>query len=180
MNRTRASLFWLFVVALLVPLQTFASTLTGKVIKVADGDTITILVGTEQHRIRLQGIDAPERKQPYGKASGRSLSALVAGKQVRVEYDKHDRYGRIVGVVWARDTQCDAEPCSMTLNAGLYQVTVGMAWWYRQYAKEQTPEQRGQYEFAEFEAKAKRAGLWQEPEPVAPWDWRRQKRGARK
>ncbi|MFT5448250.1 MAG: endonuclease YncB(thermonuclease family) [Gammaproteobacteria bacterium] len=159
-----------------------AATLTGKVVKVADSDTITILVGTEQHRIRLQGIDAPERKQPYGKASGRSLSALVAGKQVRVEYDKRDRDGRIIGVVWLRspDTRCNAEPCPMTLDAGMYQLTVGMAWWYRHYAKEQTPEQRGQYEFAEFEAKAKKVGLWQEPNAVAPWEWRRRKRAARK
>ena len=88
-------------------------------VKVADGDTITILVGTEQHRIRLQGIDAPERKQPYGKASGRSLSALVAGKQVRVEYAKCNRYGRIVGVVLVRSPDCRAEPCPMTLDAGL-------------------------------------------------------------
>ena len=55
-----------------------------------------------------------------------------------------------------------------------------MAWWYRYYAKEPTPEQRGQYEFAEFEAKAKRVGLWQEPEPVSPWEWRRLQRNARK
>ena len=157
-----------------MPLQTFAATLTGKVVKVADGDTITILVGTEQHRIRLQGIDAPERKQPYGKASGRALSALVAGKQVRIEYDKRDRYGRIVGVVWVRSPDC--ESCPMTLDAGMYQLTVGMAWWYRYYAKEQAPEARERYEFAEFEAKAKRVGLWQESEPVAPWDWRRKKR----
>ena len=68
----------------------------------------------------------------------------------------------------------------MTLDAGMYQLTVGMAWWYRQYAKEQTPKQRGQYEFAEVEAKAKGVGLWREPEPVAPWEWRRQKREARK
>jgi endonuclease YncB( thermonuclease family) len=61
----------------------------------------------------------------------------------------------------------------------MHQLTVGLAWWYRYYAREQTPEQRGQYEFAEFEAKAKKAGLWQEPEPVAPWDWRRRKRKVR-
>ena len=104
----------------------------------------------------------------------------MAGKKVRVEYDKRDRYGRIIGVVWVRspDTRCDAEPCRKTLDASMYQLTVGMAWWYRYYAKEQTPEQRGQYEFAEFEAKAKKAGLWQEPEPIAPWEWRRRKREA--
>ena len=105
----------------------------------------------------------------------------MAGKQVRVEYDKRDRYGRIIGVVLAsRDANCAAKPCPMTLDVGMYQLTVGMAWWYRYYAKEQTPEQRGQYEFAEFEAKAKKVGLWQEPEPVAPWEWRRQKRESRK
>ena len=87
-----------FLAAVLASFQASAATLTGKVVKVADGGTITILVGTERHRIRLQGIDAPERKQPYGRASGRSLSALVAGKQVRVEYDNRDRYGRILGV----------------------------------------------------------------------------------
>ena len=78
------------------------------------------------------------------------------------------------------DTRCEVEPCPMTLDAGMYQLTVGMAWWYRYYAKEQTPEQRGQYEFAETEAKNTRAGLRQEPEPVAPWEWRRQTRTTRK
>ena len=104
----------------------------------------------------------------------------MAGKQVRVDYDKRDRYGRIVGVVWLPDTRCDTGPRPMTLDVGMHQLTVGMAWWYRYYAKEQTLEQRGQYEFAEFEAKAKRVGLWQEPEPVSPWEWRRLQRNARK
>jgi endonuclease YncB( thermonuclease family) len=93
------------IIAIALIVATFhalAATLTGKVVKVSDGDTITILIGTEQHRVRLQGIDAPEPKQPFRKASGRSLSALVAGKQVRGEYDKRDRYGRIVGVAWVR------------------------------------------------------------------------------
>jgi endonuclease YncB( thermonuclease family) len=174
MNRTHTLTPWLFLSVLFVPLQTFAATLTGKVVKVADGDTITILVGTEQHRIRLQGIDAPERKQLFGKASGRSLSALVAGKQVRVEYDKRDRYGRIIGVVWVRspDARCDAEPSSMP--EGINSLS-GVAWGYRCDAKEQ---ERGQHEFAKVEAKAKRVGLWQETDAVAPWDWRRQKREA--
>jgi endonuclease YncB( thermonuclease family) len=109
--------------------QASAATLTGKVVKVADDDTITILVGTERHRIRLQGIDAPERKQPYGKASGRSLSSLVAGKQIRVEYDKRDRYGRIIGVVWVRspDTRFDAESCRKTLDAAIDGASAGAA-----------------------------------------------------
>jgi len=60
-----------------------------------------------------------------------------------------------------------------TLDAGLAMVTQGMAWWYRAYAPEQTPEARGQYEFAEAEAKARRVGLWSDREPVAPWEWRK-------
>ena len=98
------------------------------------------------------------------------MSVLVAGKQVRVEYDKRDRYGRIIGVVWVRspDTRCDAEPCRKKPDVGMYQLTVGMAWWYRHCAKEQTPEKRVQYEFAQFEAKTKKARLWQEPDAVAP------------
>ena len=89
MNSPNNLPFLLACIALiLAPLRLSAATLEGKVVKVADGDTITVRVGRERHRIRLQGIDAPERKQPYGRASGRALSALVAGKQVRVEYDK--------------------------------------------------------------------------------------------
>ena len=169
----------LLVVATLLGLgNATATTLTGKVVKVADGDTVTVLVGNEQRRVRLAGIDAPERKQPYGKASGRALRALVAGKQVRVDYDKRDRYGRIVGVVWVRapDMQCASEPCPKTLDAGLYLVTVGLAWWYRRYAREQTLQQRAAYEKAERQARTEGAGLWRQPRPVAPWQWRRQRR----
>jgi endonuclease YncB( thermonuclease family) len=109
-----------------------AATIEGKVIKVADGDTVTILVNRQKHRIRLQGIDAPERKQPFGRASGRALSALVAGKQVRVEYDKRDRYGRIVGTVWVSspDPSCNASPCLKNFDVGLHLFEQGLAWWY--------------------------------------------------
>ena len=152
-----------------------AASLTGKVVKVADGDTVTVLANNQRHRVRLAGIDAPEHKQPYGKASGRTLRALLVGKQVRVEYDKRDRYGRIVGLVrvQAPDALCASALCPKTLNAGLYQITVGMAWWYRRYAHEQTPEQRGQYEHAEREARGNKVGIWQDTSQMAPWDWRR-------
>ncbi len=85
---------------LLFPSLFFADTLTGRVIRVANGDTVTVLDHWKtQHKIRLQGIDAPERGQPYGKASGKHLSGLVAGRFVVVEYEKRDRYGRVVGKV---------------------------------------------------------------------------------
>lgn len=124
-----------------------------------------------QHKIRLSGIDAPEKNQPYGNASKKSLSDLVFGKQVRVEATKQDRYGRDLGKVWVHPIDCSK--CGKTLDANLAQLTKGMAWWCRYYAKEQPEEDRGQYEFSETEARAKKAGLWQEPNPIPPWDWRR-------
>ena len=159
---------------LLPPTAAASAIIEGEVINVAAGDAITVLVRHQEYRIRLKGVDAPEQKQSFGHASQRSLSALLAGKQVRVEYDKLDRYGGVIGVVWVRspDASCESEKCRKTLDAGLYQLTVGMAWWYRHYAKEQTPEERGQYEYAEAEAKSRRAGLWAAADPTAPWDWR--------
>ncbi len=82
-------------------LTAFADSLTGQVVKITDGDTLYVLdANNEQHKIRLAGIDAPERKQAYGLASRKHLASIVAGKQVTVEYHKRDRYGRIVGKVW--------------------------------------------------------------------------------
>ncbi len=81
-------------------LATSADSLTGKVVKITDGDTLYVLDANDQeHKIRLAGIDAPKRKQAYGLASRKHLASIVAGKQVKVEYQKRDRYGRIVGKV---------------------------------------------------------------------------------
>jgi endonuclease YncB( thermonuclease family) len=147
---------------LLTTPPTLANTLTGKVVKVADGDTITVLEDNTQHRIRLQGIDAPERKQAYGNASRKHLADLVAGKTVTVEWDKRDRYGRIVGFVIV-DGQ----------DMNLEQLKAGMAWFYRYYQKELSPEKRKLYAQAEGEARANKKGLWQDKNPVPPWEWRR-------
>ena len=88
-------------VLVVVWVPAFADTLTGKVVKVADGDTITVLDNTNtHHRIRLQGIDAPEKGQPFGNASRKHLASLVAGKEVTVKWNKRDRYRRIVGFVF--------------------------------------------------------------------------------
>ncbi len=87
-----------FLVFLSIP--AFGDTLTGKVVKITDGDTLYVLdANYKDHKIRLAGIDAPERRQAYGLASRNHLLSIVAGKQVRVEYQKRDRYGRIVGKV---------------------------------------------------------------------------------
>ncbi len=152
-----------------------ADTLNGRVVGVADGDTITVLdADRQQHKIRLQGIDAPERAQPFGQRSKENLSRLVFYKDVRVEWEKRDKYKRIVGKVWVQPTSCPT--CAMTLDVGHAQITVGLAWWYRKYAKEQSPQDRGAYEFSEQEARAKRAGLWADGHPVPPWDWRKGER----
>ena len=152
-----------------------AETLTGRVVGVADGDTITVLdANREQHKIRLGGIDAPEKAQPFGQRSKESLSAMVFRKEVDVQWNKRDRYQRIVGKVMVQPSGCPT--CPKTLDAGLAQITVGLAWWYRKYAKEQSPEAAGQYEFAEQEARAKRVGLWADGQPIPPWDWRKEAR----
>jgi len=161
-----------FIFLLLLACSVQAETLTGRVVGVADGDTITVLdAGKRQHKIRLQGIDAPEKAQPFGQRSKENLSRLVFGKDVRVDWDKRDRYGRIVGKVWVQPESCPI--CPMTLDAGHAQITVGLAWWYRKYANEQLPQDSGAYEFSEQDARAKRAGLWSDPDPIPPWEWRR-------
>jgi endonuclease YncB( thermonuclease family) len=95
---------------------------------------------------------------------------MVFNKEVRIDWTKRDRYQRIVGKVWVQPADCPT--CPMTLDAGQAQLAAGMAWWYRKYAKEQSPEDRGRYESEEQEAKARRIGLWKEPNPTPPWEWR--------
>jgi len=151
--------------------------LDGKVIHVADGDTLTVLDADNVHsRVRLGGIDAPEHDQPFGNRAKQNLSSFVLGKEVRVEWRKKDRYGRIVGKVWVTppEPRCEGPPsrCPKTLDVNLAQLTAGLAWHYKHYEREQSPEDRSRYAFAEQEARAKKAGLWSDPDPVAPWDWR--------
>lgn len=136
---------------------------------VSDGDTITVLDGLHaQHRIRLAGIDAPEKAQPYGDASKRHLSDMVFGESVTVDYEKHDLYGRIVGKI-LKDGH----------DASLEQLRVGLAWHYKQYQREQSREDRSAYAEVEHEAQQVHAGLWRDPAPVPPWTWRSEKRTKR-
>ena len=150
-----------------------AETLSGHVIAISDGDTITVLDrSNQQYKIRLSGIDAPEKKQAFGQRSKEHLSRLVYGKPVEVEWTKRDKYKRIVGKVLVAEPDCRWEDCPKSLDAGLNQVTVGLAWWYRKYSREQSLGDQGRYEIAEAEARADRAGLWTDEEPMAPWEWR--------
>lgn len=134
----------------------------GRVVGVSDGDTITVLDSTNtQHKVRLSGIDAPEKSQPFGQRSKQSLSDLVFGRAVTVETTKRDRYGREVGKVLAGG-----------LDVNLEQVRRGLAWHYKAYEREQPAEDRTTYSAAEQEAKAARIGLWTDPMPLAPWEFR--------
>ena len=140
-----------------------ADSLTGTIVKVVDGDTLYVLdANYKQHKIRLAGIDAPERKQAYGLASRKHLASIVAGKQVTVEYEKRDRYGRIVGKVWVDG-----------IDACLEQVKAGFAWHYKKYQHEQSPEDQQLYAKAENEARTGRLSLWRENNPRPPWGFRR-------
>ena len=140
--------------------------LNGRVVGVADGDTVTVLdASRQQHKIRLIGIDAPEKKMPYGNRSKQSLSDLIFDRQVQVEYNKKDRYGRTVGKIIVDG-----------VDANLAQIKAGMAWHYKQYQREQSVEDRDTYAQAEVEARASKRGLWKDADPVPPWDWRKQQK----
>jgi len=153
------------VVLLLVGSSAGAEVITGKVVKVADGDTITILVDREQVRVRLANIDTPERKQPWGRRAKQALADLVAGKQVEVEVLDTDRYGRAIGLVRVGG-----------IKANRALVNDGHAWVYPRYNRD--PDLPG----IEAEARADRRGLWSLPpaERIPPWKWRQEHRRQRK
>ena len=138
--------------------------ITGKVIKIADGDTITVLDQYKvQHRIRLTGIDAPERKQAFGSRSKQSLSKLVFGKTVTVKTNKRDRYGRVLGKILINGIDVNKE-----------QVKRGMAW--HGYFRDQTAADRVTYAKIEKSARKEQRGLWIDPNPLPPWKWRKLKK----
>lgn len=139
----------LAVLLVLLSVGAKAETLTGYVVAITDGDTITILdANRQQHKIRLAGIDAPEQHQPFGDRSKQSIAALTFNKTVFVEWRKIHRE-RLVGKVMVNG-----------VDTNLEQVKAGMAWWYRDYAKEQSLADRRLYEQAEQQAKVQKIGLW--------------------
>jgi endonuclease YncB( thermonuclease family) len=140
--------------------------LAGRVIAVADGDTITLLdADKRQHRIRLDSIDAPEKAQPFGDRSRQSLRALAHDHAAVAHCPKTDKYGRRV--------------CQVVIDGqdvGLEQIRRGMAWHFKRYENEQAPDDRHAYAEAEAAARAEQRGLWRDAEPQPPWDFREQKR----
>ena len=137
----------------------FADQLVGKVIKVTDGDTVNVLTSdNEIHKIRLSGIDAPEKKQAFGNRSKLALAELIDGKTVSVEYNKLDRYQRVVGKITFNGQ-----------DVNLHQIKLGLAWHYKKYEKEQDVEDRSIYANAEYQAQRDKVGLWYDANPIAPW-----------
>jgi len=163
-ERVRRSAERCFIAVLIVVVlvaTSAAETLSGRCIKVADGDTITILTPAKrQVKIRLACIDCPEKRQLFGKRAKQFTSFLVFGRRVRVEVIDWDRYGRAVGWVYVRDDD-GREIC---VNREL--VGAGLAWVYRRYCR--SPELLK----LEEEAREARRGLWQNSHPVPPWQFR--------
>jgi endonuclease YncB( thermonuclease family) len=163
--RAPARLF--FAVALAAVAQLAAAQpaeLYGRVVGITDGDTITLLDRANgQPRIRLSGIDAPEKAQPFGEVARQNLARLVFDRNVRAECPKEDRYRRLVCTVF-----------DGSRDVSLAQLDAGLAWWFRKYADEQPAEERVAYEAAEDKARLRRVGLWSDADPVPPWEWRKQ------
>ena len=137
-----------------------ADTITGRVVGITDGDTITLRTTTDTIKVRLTGIDAPERGQPFGTKAKQALSGMVFGKDVTVKSSGEDRYGRTLGEIIV-----DGESVNVRLVRG------GWAWWYELYAPDDN-----QLRDAQQEARQAGRGLWADRNPVPPWDWRRGKR----
>lgn len=154
--------FLLLIATLLAAMSAPAETLNGRVVGVSDGDTVTVLDATNTlWKIRLMGIDAPEKRQAFGQRSKQYLSDLVFDKQVTIQYSKKDRYGRTIGKILVDG-----------IDANLEQIKAGMAWHYKRYQKEQTPSDRSLYSESEDRSRTGHIGLWADSDPTPPWEFR--------
>jgi endonuclease YncB( thermonuclease family) len=149
---------WLAGLGLLCSLVCSAQTFTGRVVGVADGDTVTVLIESNRtQKIRLAGIDAPEKKQAFGSRAKQALSDKIFNRTVTVVSNSTDRYHRWV---------CDIHLEDRWINREM--VAEGWAWWYRQYSTSEILAQ------AEIDAQTQKKGLWADPQPQPPWNFRRQ------
>ena len=143
----------------------------GWAITVLSGDTVRVLDGSNRMtKVRLESIDAPQRGQSYGDESRKYLASLLSGKEVLVKTSGSDDFGNILATIWVEPPDCSS--CKKTLEVNYGLVKAGMAWWYLHFAKTQSNKDRKRYESAESEAKTRKLGLWADPDPEAPWDWR--------
>lgn len=153
-----------FIFNLLIPTLCSAELIQGRVISISDGDTLSIIDNHQkQYKIRLTGIDAPEKKQAFGQKSKESLSQLVYNKNIIAECSKLDRYKRYLCKINLNDTDINLE-----------QIKRGLAWHYKQYQNDQSKIDKDTYSRAEEAAKLNRTGLWIDKQPTPPWEWRRQ------
>jgi endonuclease YncB( thermonuclease family) len=141
----------------LLPALAFAD-FSGQVVSVLDGDTIEVLHNTRPERVRLSGIDCPEKGQAYGNNAKHAASALAFGKEVTLQTHGKDKYGRTLADVFLLD--------GTHVNHTL--VKDGWCWWYRKYAPGDTELGR-----LEQDAREAKKGLWADPHPVPPWEWRK-------
>lgn len=141
-----------------------ARSFTGEVVGILDGDTIEVLQNGKAQRIRLQGIDCPEKGQPYGNNAKQATSALVFALEVTLQIHGKDKYGRILADVLLAD--------GTNVNHAL--VKDGWCWWYRTYAPDDVM-------LSALEAAAREAqkGLWVDSNPIPPWEFRKAQRGNR-
>lgn len=147
----------------LVSINVFAAEMIARVVAVADGDALTVLDSNNtEYKIRLSGIDAPEKSQPFGKQAKQSLAAMVLHKTVLIDYKKRDKYQRVVGKVLL-----DYKDIS------LEQIKRGLAWHYKKYENEQELIDRSVYANHEYAAKHERRGLWTDKNSIAPWLFRK-------
>ena len=141
----------------------YSAEITGRVVGITDGDTVTVIEQDQgkinRFTVRLYGIDAPEKQQEFGTKAREYLSKLIFDKYVRVHFREIDRYGRIVGRIYDGEKEINVQ-----------MIAAGMAWHYRQYSADK------EYSDAETKARELKAGLWSSPVPVPPWQWRKIKK----
>lgn len=154
---SKSKLIFPIILLLLFTSPLWAEEFTGKVVGVSDGDTITVMRLGRGEKVRLYGIDCPEKGQAFGNRAKQFTSDMVFGKEVLVKTHGYDKYGRILGDVFTTDGK--------SLNQEL--VRAGFAWWFRKYSNDANLER------LEEEARAQKVGLWADPHSVAPWEWRR-------
>jgi endonuclease YncB( thermonuclease family) len=145
-----------------VPVSFAAAPIPAHLVAVTDGDTIKVVIGGEQIRVRLHGIDAPEKKQAFGQAATDAMKQLTAGRSISIQETGKDRYGRTVALVFADG-----------VNANEAMVRLGMAWVYPQYCRQAFCDD---WYRLQHEAQLARRGLWRDESPTPPWEWRHDKK----
>ena len=159
-NRGSVGLLWLSLLASYAS----AAELRGKIVRISDGDTVTLLDADKvQHKVRLSGIDSPESKQAFGNRAKQHLGELIHEKEVRIVWTSKDRNGRIIGDVYLGERWINQE-----------MIRDGFAWHFKRYDKRQALAD------TEKEAREAKRGLWADKEPVPPWEWRKSEAERRK